>query len=958
MLKFNANIDIHTNITHKRNDLLQGTRVHLDVDWGDDGIFEVLMNDTSSAFVVMYNYTVVDNYTITVQACNSISSAQTTLNVITQVPIGNLSLTHQTYRVMIPADQATVTTEFSLQNDPGFLPPPTGVSYRVNLIHPDSSPYGIPVPAPGLSNQGPANQSIQIEAMFGIEDVGSHLSKVEVFNMLLNKVITLPEPLVVVKEVSGAALALHNTEGKGALKVNETNKYNGSVMTGSDVTFTITFDDSNIDTVEGSGNAANVNKEFSHSYSQAGSYTLCLNASNILSWDEFCMTESILVQNEIIKDDLILVHPYVIDLTSGAKFNLSVTEGKPEPSDVNIEIRYKESVLYNGGIYSWPFSKDVTFPDVCEGNATIEIPLQNEVSTVTLEPVVILIKRISDSLSINGPTIWVKDTQALFTIKEAIGTHWECQINWGDMTPISTVDNNKCDANASANHTYTATGTFNVSTKCSNLPNTEDAQTSVTIISQPAVTLTSNATITKPPGTIELTFTAIPPMAPMTFAENLVFDITYSNADAIYGAKIIHSVQTISFLTTATVTQTVQDRGMYSVDVSVSVVGVDLDVDVSTSVAVYEIITGLNVTSSASSSFVEKDTPVTFTVTMATGSDYSISTTFESGQVRTLTGIYYNDTLQHSYTFSTPGLYSVSTTCSNPVSSQEASTVVIVQSQLDLDLVVDEAIPLQSGQVLIAINSSWTMTVGENVTFTVTFNCSVFTPDGVTMETVLFYNTHTYSFTTVTIGYYSVTVSAENGVDAWTDSAQFTVQEEIESLTFTHWSPDSYTDTVNGADVTRHLSEEPVYFTAIRLTGTAISACAWNFGDGGRDVIVKPTSLSVTHSYAKGGNYDVTYSCTNPIGTKNVSDVIYFGSPVGLDEMVVPPKVYLADGIAIDVSFKKFANVCMSFTVRPHGGGDVIRFWKTVNSDNCSCGREESVDPNRLEVIPPQLNYK
>ena len=146
-----------------------------------------------------------------------------------------------------------------------------------------------------------------------------------------------------------------------------------------------------------------------------------------------------------------------------------------------------------------------------------------------------------------------------------------------------------------------------------------------------------------------------------------------------------------------------------------------------------------------------------------------------------------------------------------------------------------------------------------------------------------------------------------------------------------------------------------MYFTATRLTGSAISSCSWNFGDGGD--IVETTNLSVTHTYADDGNYEVTYSCANPIGTKNITEVVYVGSPVGLDEMVVQPKVYLADGIAIDVSFNEFADVCMSFTVRPHDGGDVIRFWKTVNADICPCG-EESVDPIQLEVIALELNYK
>ena len=934
---------------------LQGTRIQLDIDWGD-GAADVLRNDTAGVFEMTHNYTAGGNYTVTVNSTNSISNGQGTLKLIAQIPIGNLSLTHPTYSVMIPAGQATVMTDFTLRNDPG-LPPPTGVSYRANLINPDSNGYGNAVPAPELSDQDPANQVIQIEATFGIADVGSHLGKVDVFNMLSSKVITLPQPVVVVKEVSGAALDLDNREGKRALKVNETNKYNGSVATGSDVTYTIRFGDNDDDSVDtsGSGNVANVNNEFSHSYSQAGNYTVCLNASNILSWDDTCMTEPTLVQNEILRNDLILVFPYAIDLTSAVTFDLSVADGKPAPSDVNIEIRYKGSALHSGRIYNWPFSEDVTFADVCEGNTTIEIRLQNEVSSVTLDSVIILMKRISNGLSIQGPAIWLKNTQASFSVTGAIGTHWECQINWGDSTPITTADNNMCHADANVNHTYTATGTFNVSTNCSNLLNAESAQTSVSIKSKPAVVLTSNATITKPPGRIELTFTAISPMAPMTSGENLMFNITYSNPEAIHGPKTISSVKAISFLTTETVTQSIQDRGTYSIDVSISAEGVEVGVDVSTNVTVYEIITGLSVTSAASSSFADKNTPVTFIVKMATGSDYSISTTFEPGQVRTLTGTYFNDTLEHSYSFTTPGVYSVTTTCSNPVSSQDASIDVTVQSQLDLTLDVVDAIALQNGQVDITINSNWVMTVGENITFTVTFSSPVFSPNGITENIILFENTHTYSFTTATISDYTVTVGAENGFDTWTNSTQFTVQEEIESLNFTHWSQDNYTDTVGGIDITRHLAEEPVYFTATRLTGSAISACAWNFGDGGD--IVETTNLSVTHTYGDDGNYEVTYSCTNPIGTKNVMEVVYVGSPVGLDKMVVQPKVYLANGIAIDVSFNEFANVCMSFTVRPHDGGDVIRFRKTINADVCPCG-EESVDPIQLEVIASELRYK
>ena len=112
-----------------------------------------------------------------------------------QVPVGNLTLTHSTFTVLIPSDETNVTTEFTLRNVPGLLPPPTAVFYRPNLIHPDSSVYGIAVPAPGLSDQDPTNQAVQIQATFGIEDVGSHLSRVEVFNMLSNKEVILSEPL-------------------------------------------------------------------------------------------------------------------------------------------------------------------------------------------------------------------------------------------------------------------------------------------------------------------------------------------------------------------------------------------------------------------------------------------------------------------------------------------------------------------------------------------------------------------------------------------------------------------------------------------------------------------------------------------------------------------------------------------------------------------------------------------
>ena len=147
-------------------------------------------------------------------------------------------------------------------------------------------------------------------------------------------------------------------------------------------------------------------------------------------------------------------------------------------------------------------------------------------------------------------------------------------------------------------------------------------------------------------------------------------------------------------------------------------------------------------------------------------------------------------------------MYSVTTTCSNPVSSQDARIDVTVQSQLDLTLDVDDAIALQNGQVDITINSNWVMTVGENITFTITFSSPVFSPNGITENIVLFENTHTYSFTTATIGNYTVAVGAENGFDTWTNSTQFTVQEEIESLNFTYWSQDNYTDTVGGVDIT------------------------------------------------------------------------------------------------------------------------------------------------------------
>ena len=738
-------------------------------------------------------------------------------------------------------------------------------------------------------------------------------------------------------------------------KVNITINSNWMMAVRENVTFTVSFSSSVFSPNDISEDTVLFQNTYTYSFTTAtvGDYTVIVSAKNGI--DTWMNQTQFSVQEEI--KSVILDHPYVIDLTSPATFNLSIPDGKPEPSDVDIEIHYNGSVVHSGHVVSWPFSEYVTFADICEGNATIEVLLQNEVSSMTLNSVIVLMKPISNGLSINGPAIWVKNTQASFTITGALGTHWACQINWGDRTPISTVNNNMCDANAIANHTYTDTGTFNISNNCSNLLNTENADASVTIKSQPAVTLTSNATISKPPGTIALTFTAVSPMAPMTSAEDLTFNMTLRNPEARRGPKTIVSIRTIRFLTTETVEQTVQDRGTYSVDVLVSALGVEVGVEVSTNVTVYDVITGLGVTSSAPSSFVEKNTPVTFTVNMATGSDYSISTTFESGQMQTLTGTYFNDTLQHSYTFTTPGVYSISTTCTNPVSTQETSTDITVQSQLDLVLVMDDAIALQNGKVNITINSNWMMNVAENVTFNVSFNSPVFSPNGISEDYILFQNTHAYSFTTGTIGEYIVTVGAENGVDAWTSSAKFTVQEEIESLTFTHWSRDNYSD----ADVTRHLVEEPVYFTATRLTGSGISACAWNFGDGG-DILETTSVSAVAHSYAEEGNYDVTYSCTNPIGTKNVTVLVHVGSPVGLDEMLVPTRVYLDDGIAIDVTFKRLVNVCMSFTIRPldgGGGGEVIRFWKTVGVNNCTCaGGEESVDPTQLEVLQRKLKYK
>ena len=843
------------------------------------------------------------------------------------------------------------TIQFTLTSTGNNNPTEPMVKVKLNT---DGASYGSDVLHPNLMNAG----SAVVTATAASSNVGNHTALACVSNLVTDTCVEVMSSPVNLLEALGVVTLFVD----GSQIVQQTNtivNFKMNITSGSDLRFLITDYGmpGNTDTdvpISHSGSATESDvKTFSHNYTQPGNFTVVGKVENDLNISVTASVE-ITVRNPIIKTNLQLHHPYVVELPSGAiTFGLTVAPGQSEPSDAGIEILHRNFLVYTGRVYSWPYSADLTFSYVCEGNSSIEVRLNNEVSLATFNSVVILMERIATDLMISGEVNWLKNSAATFTITEINGTHWECDVNWGDSSALTTINNSMCTDSVNIQHTYNQTGAFSITATCSNLLNSESTQMSINIKSEVAVSLSSNNTISKPPGTIELIFTAISPMAPMTSSENITFNITYTNPDAINGPKTFNTVQTINFLTTDTISQNVLDRGSYHVMVLVSSEGVNVVFTASTDVTVYETLTGFSI--STPRSFAQKNAPVTFKMSLTSGSDYNATITFEPGQQKTQNGRYSTDTLQTSYTFTTPGIYNVTSTCTNPVSSLETSTTITIQSALDLASDVNNAVAQQDGQINITIRSNWVMAVGENVTFTVTFNSpSAFSPSQIAADLVMYQNIQTYTFTISSIGNYVVTVNVSNEIDTWSDVKHFTVQEKIESINFTFWSPENYTDTVGGNEVVRHLAGSPVYFNEIRTTGTAITQCTWNFGD---DNTVQTTTGSIGHNYTDGGIFNVIYSCTNTIGTESLTRTVYVGSPLGLESYTVPPKAYLDDGIIIDVTFRELKNVCMSFKLTPQDRGSAVRFWRTVIADICPC-TAETVNPSQLQVVTAQLAYK
>jgi uncharacterized repeat protein (TIGR01451 family) len=235
----------------------------------------------------------------------------------------------------------------------------------------------------------------------------------------------------------------------------------------------------------------------------------------------------------------------------------------------------------------------------------------------------------------------------------------------------------------------------------------------------------------------------------------------------------------------------------------------------------------------------------TFTASVSAGTVLTYAWDFGDGQSG-MGGI-----VSHSY--SAPGVYTVTLTASNSVSSETATSFVLVDEPIaGLEILING----DPGPAIVATNDD-THFEGVNSGGSNLFYTWDFGDGGVANGRFV---THTYAVP----GIYTATLTASNSVSSYTATTNVLAEEAVSELIIL----------VNGEpEPLPVLTEEIVTFEGISIDGSNLSY-TWDFGDGG-----VANGRIVTHTFAIPGDYTISLTAANQANSYTTTVVITVLAP-------------------------------------------------------------------------------
>ncbi len=410
-------------------------------------------------------------------------------------------------------------------------------------------------------------------------------------------------------------------------------------------------------------------------------------------------------------------------------------------------------------------------------------------SQVITTPALVAISGLT--ITSDSPTVWGQPT--VLTASVAAGTAVTYTWDFGDGSDGS---------GAIITHTYPAPGVYTATVIAGNPVSDAWAETLV-IVAEPIAGLTA---VSDSPTTLGAA-------THLTASATAGTDVSYMWH---FGDGTTGNGQTVTHVYPAS--------GLYTATVSAT--NIINTLTTTTTIAVYEAISGLTAVSDSPTPL---GTATHFTATITAGDDVTYTWDFGDG--------FGGSGAAPTHVYNQTGIYTVTVTAVNPVSTLTVLTTVEVQ------MPIDGVVAVHDGPTLLGTATHFTATLlsGTAVSFVWDFGDG---QTGVGQTT-----THTYSVP----GVYTAVVTASNAVNTYAAMTTVLVEEAVSGLNIL----------VNGAPgAATVLANQAVQFAGTTAAGSNL-VYSWAFGDGGT-----AAGHAAQHTFTTSGIYAVTLTASNSVSSQ------------------------------------------------------------------------------------------
>ncbi len=447
--------------------LAAGSHVNFTINYNDGGNPEQLphpniLNSTAS-FCMDHTYTRIGNYTVTLTACNDIgcfSTIDSNKKVIVQDPVICDCITlNVTTPVKMPNGKLkydiTVSTESPCS--PPSLP-------FVSILYGDKDNEQTDVIfALNLQLQGVFEKVHDLlHCVTCLDSDSSFITYVNISNSVSK--CTYSQRVLIQQSVVGLTIVASPSQ----VSVNEQVTYTAKVHAGSDVTFIFQSDDGHTQLQRFTGNIAETNVTFTHSYTSQTpqNYSASVEAKNVVSQMNKVIDDEVIVENKLTTPEFTLACDSSCIDFSLAEHTFTLTYVGLNPlGNMHVRMYFGDGTLLYHYMTMTPFLAKHTY--LRPGEVNLNTIINNHVSNVDFTC------SVKVEIPITG--VWIKqqkilgisvgyastDQPASFTVHMDNGTTFELTLDYGEPNAqVDIVNLNKTKGDLLFSHTYSQPGTY------------------------------------------------------------------------------------------------------------------------------------------------------------------------------------------------------------------------------------------------------------------------------------------------------------------------------------------------------------------------------------------------------------------------------------------------------------------------------------------------------------------